>query len=175
MGSTVSICNNSTCILNMAMKQITPLYYENEMQPGQCIEREVGKVWFTLEAKLWNGENGYDTFQDIVFPITIITLTALTLLAGGIASASFLASLAGISSTAGKLFLIGKVIIAAGASTTAKQIVQDWVSRSALSVHGLYMGYDRTFLITGGPTCYLADGFQVVKYQPGDEFQLEYL
>lgn len=137
--------------------------------------REVGKVWFTLEAKLWNGENGYDTFQDIVFPITIITLTALTLLAGGIASASFLASLAGISSTAGKLFLIGKVIIAAGASTTAKQIVQDWVSRSALSVHGLYMGYDRTFLITGGPTCYLADGFQVVKYQPGDEFQLEYL
>lgn len=137
--------------------------------------REVGKVWFTLEARLWNGENGYDTFQDIVFPITVITLTALTVIAGGLASASFLATVAGITSTAGKLFVIGKVIIAAGASTAAKQVIQDWVSRRALSVHGLYMGYDRTFLITGGPKCYVADGFQIVRYQTGDEFQLEYL
>lgn len=96
-------------------------------------------MWFSLEARLWNGDNGYDTLTDIVFPITIITLTALTIVAGGIASASFIGGLAGITSAAGKLFVIGKVIIAAGASTTAKQIIQDWVSRSALSVHGLYM------------------------------------
>jgi hypothetical protein len=102
-------------------------------------------------------------------------LTALTIVAGSIASASFLAGLAGISSAAGKIFVIGKVIIAAGATTTAKQVIQDWVSNRALSIHGLYMGYDRTFLITGGPTCYLADGFQVVKYKMGDAFQLEYL
>jgi len=87
------------------MKQVTPLYYQNEVYPGDCVQREVGKVWFTLEAKLWNGNNGYDTLEDIVFPITMITLAALTVLAGGIATSGLLASLAGVTSAAGKAFL----------------------------------------------------------------------
>jgi len=128
-----------------------------------------------LEARLWNGENGYDTMQDIVFPIAMITIATLTLLAGSIASANFVAALAGITSTAGKILTIGKVIIATGATTTAKKVIQEWVSSTALQIHGLYMGTDRIFLVSGGPTCLQADGFQIVKYKPGDTFRLEYL
>jgi len=65
--------------------------------------------------------------------------------------------------------------MAAGASHAAKSMVSDWVGRAVLKEHGLYMGADRTFLVSGGPNCLLTDGFQIVRYLPGDSFYLDYL
>jgi len=76
---------------------------------SSVLNRDVGKVWFTLEARLWNGENGYETLNDIVFPITMLTLTAFALVVGSFAGASIIAALAG--SMTGRVLTIGKVRI----------------------------------------------------------------
>lgn len=55
MGSTASICNHTELILNVALSQLGPMYYENLLRPGMCMDREVGKVWFTVDGRVWNG------------------------------------------------------------------------------------------------------------------------
>lgn len=39
MYSTVTIINETNCILNIAFKLATPLYYENKVLPGQSVVR----------------------------------------------------------------------------------------------------------------------------------------
>lgn len=39
MWSTVTITNETNCIVNIALKLATPLYYENKVMPGQSLVR----------------------------------------------------------------------------------------------------------------------------------------
>ncbi|RWS31973.1 hypothetical protein B4U80_12996, partial [Leptotrombidium deliense] len=77
MGSTVSICNHSFLVLNIALSQIGPLYYENNVQPGECMVRKVGKVWYRVEARPDMYVNRY-TDKDVALPIIESVLAAFT-------------------------------------------------------------------------------------------------
>ncbi|WRT65475.1 uncharacterized protein IL334_002418 [Kwoniella shivajii] len=49
------VTNNTAHPLNISLKQVTALHFENSVQPGQTIKLRPGKVWFTLEALLDDG------------------------------------------------------------------------------------------------------------------------
>ncbi|WVR04026.1 hypothetical protein IAU60_001025 [Kwoniella sp. DSM 27419] len=49
------VTNNTTQPLNICLKQVTALHFENDVQPGQTIKFRPGKVWFTLEALVDDG------------------------------------------------------------------------------------------------------------------------
>ncbi|KIR58131.1 hypothetical protein I312_105803 [Cryptococcus bacillisporus CA1280] len=49
------VTNNTAHPLNISLKQVTALHFENSVQPGQTIKFRPGKVWFTLEALVDDG------------------------------------------------------------------------------------------------------------------------
>ncbi|WWD16736.1 hypothetical protein CI109_101167 [Kwoniella shandongensis] len=49
------VTNNTSHDLNICLKQVTALHFENTVKPGQTIKLRPGKVWFTLEAVLDDG------------------------------------------------------------------------------------------------------------------------
>lgn len=60
MGASVSICNLTFIAVNVALKQLGPLYFSNHLMPFDCVTFKPGKVWFTVEARVWkNGTNDY--------------------------------------------------------------------------------------------------------------------
>lgn len=60
MGASVSICNLTFIAVNVALKQLGPLYFHNHLMPFDCVTFKPGKVWFTVEARVWkNGTNDY--------------------------------------------------------------------------------------------------------------------
>lgn len=200
MGSTVSIINKTNLVLNIALLQLSPLYFENGVPPNGTMTRRVGKVWFGIQAKWDLFENRYSDGQNVA----VISTTSIAAILGAItagvafapgaaagaaaagtssamaikASAVTTRTLAGVGirgALAGKVAsgtlgtvvggtgaLVGNVvrfrhIIHMGASAftaaSASQImdaVNDW-GRSAVVVHGWYLGRDRTFEIRGGP------------------------
>ena len=56
MGASVSICNATNLILNIALQQAFPLFWENRVGPGQCMDRKVTGI-FTVYAEEWVGES----------------------------------------------------------------------------------------------------------------------
>lgn len=60
MGASVSVCNLTFIAVNVALKQLGPLYFTNQLMPQDCVTFKPGKVWFTVEARVWkNGNNDY--------------------------------------------------------------------------------------------------------------------
>ncbi|WVF66847.1 hypothetical protein IAT40_001589 [Kwoniella sp. CBS 6097] len=49
------ITNSTAHPLNICLKQVTALHFENAVEPGQTIKFKPGKVWFTLEALVDDG------------------------------------------------------------------------------------------------------------------------
>ncbi|WVW79905.1 hypothetical protein I302_101875 [Kwoniella bestiolae CBS 10118] len=49
------VTNNTAHPLNICLKQVTALHFENTVGPGQTIKFRPGKVWFTLEALVDDG------------------------------------------------------------------------------------------------------------------------
>ena len=52
MGGALTVCNRSNVPLHISLDQAGPLFYENHVLPGECMHRDVGRVWFTINAKL---------------------------------------------------------------------------------------------------------------------------
>jgi len=46
----VALCNFTQAILVVRLSNITPLYYDEALAPGNCMERRVGAWWFTIEV-----------------------------------------------------------------------------------------------------------------------------
>lgn len=73
MGGSLTVCNKTNVPLHVSLDQIGPLCYENWLMPGQCMQRNVGRVWFTINAALatpWN------EITDIDCAMAIITTVA---------------------------------------------------------------------------------------------------
>lgn len=69
MGASISICNLTAVIINVSLRHVSPLYYANQVQPESCVTFEPGRVWFTVEARIWtNGTNDYNEAQKILPP-----------------------------------------------------------------------------------------------------------
>lgn len=80
----VTFINDTQVPLNICLKQVSPLHYANSVPPnGGRASMHTGKVWFTIQARIDRGDNGYDKFQTYA-PIAAVTIGALSLGAGAI-------------------------------------------------------------------------------------------
>ncbi|GAC73264.1 hypothetical protein PANT_9c00027 [Moesziomyces antarcticus T-34] len=103
----VTIINDTQVPLNICLKQVSPLHYANSVQPnGGRATMHTGRVWFTIQARIDRGDNGYDKFQTYA-PIAAVTIGALSLGAGAIyfagASAAAGGTAAAISAVAARV------------------------------------------------------------------------
>lgn len=61
---TVKIINDTSVPLHICLSQVSPLHYANSVPPkGGSATMRVGRVWFTIQARIDRGDNGYDKFQ----------------------------------------------------------------------------------------------------------------
>lgn len=66
MGNAViTFCNLTNAILVVRLSQLTPLYYNYDLEPGQCMQRTVGKVWFTIEVATRIFDDGGTTYESL--------------------------------------------------------------------------------------------------------------
>lgn len=72
MGASVSICNLTLIAVNVALKHLGPLYYSNHLMPGDCVTFKPGKVWFTVEARVW--KNGTNDYTDAMAALPVVGL-----------------------------------------------------------------------------------------------------
>ncbi|SNX81340.1 uncharacterized protein MEPE_00045 [Melanopsichium pennsylvanicum] len=80
----VTFINDTEVPLNICLKQVSPLHYANSVPPnGGRAVMHTGRVWFTIQARIDRGDNGYDKFQTFA-PIAAVTIGALSLGAGAI-------------------------------------------------------------------------------------------
>lgn len=114
------------------------------------VYRKVGKVLFTVEAKLWNGDNAYDEVRDIIAPITMISSAALSGARGLAAMASGHAA-EEMKNRGPQTFSMGKVLIPEECPEETQKVIKVWITDCAVRGHGFYMGSDRTIRISGGP------------------------
>jgi hypothetical protein len=83
MGGTLTVCNRSNVPLHVSFDQAGPLYYENFLQPGQCMTRELGRVWFTVIACLASIENAINDGH-VAMPIVACVVGSVALTASGV-------------------------------------------------------------------------------------------
>ncbi|TGO80138.1 hypothetical protein BELL_0014g00270 [Botrytis elliptica] len=179
--------HNRTCLpLSLALTQVGPLYYENNVLPGHSMKRHVGSVHFTIQAKVFNRttESKFDE-KDNILPILGLTIGALTLGAGGAlvaaTGATVLASVAGIGAGLGSsvavpawsatAIAIGSPIVQAGTmvgvGTTAGMVMSNMKDgKKVVDSMGWYMGFsERHFYIGGGPKADKAGEYWI--FDPG--------
>lgn len=139
MGSTISICNATNIILNLALAQIGPLYYENKVLPGECWKVKTGKSFFTVNANFYTGEDNIYTDWSVAKPIIETSLYALgfgTFAIGGAAGVAI-----------GGTLQVGGVVMDLTKSDVVK-IVNEKLSEKS---PGWDMTNDRTIYVKGGP------------------------
>lgn len=79
MGATLSFCNATNLILNLALSQVGPLYYENHVYPGQCWRQNTGAVHFTLSADVYTGQDNVYTDWSVAKPILVWSSIGMSL------------------------------------------------------------------------------------------------
>lgn len=70
------ITNYTSQPLNVSLKHLCALHFENEVVPGQTVKLKPGRVWFTLEVLVDNKENRYSMAQSAA-AIAIISLACV--------------------------------------------------------------------------------------------------
>lgn len=85
MGASVSICNLTFIAVNVALKQLGPLYFANQLMPQDCVTFKPGKVWFTVEARVW--KNGNNDYTNAMAALPIVGLVQSLQAAGSVAHA----------------------------------------------------------------------------------------
>lgn len=111
MGGDLSVHNNTGIELIVTLSQVGPLHWE-VIPPYSKRTIECGQVWFTVNARLWDG-NKLDGW-DVAIPILLTTAAATGVGAAG-AGVSVAASGA---SAVGSIALIGAGATLAGTSVT---------------------------------------------------------
>jgi hypothetical protein len=101
------ITNYTTQPLNVSLKHLCALHFENEIAPGQTVKLKPGRVWFTLEVLVDDKKNRYSMAQSAA-AIAIVSLAC-------VGTAALAVPAAAGASTAG----VGSAIIAhAGTAVT---------------------------------------------------------
>lgn len=116
--------------------------------------REVGKIWFTLEATLWTGQNDYtDVLKDINVSSVARRAAGVMLSRTGLYK-EIINGAVGLVIKAGQppqTVTIQNVLLPATFSPDDHQIVVDWVHKFVVREHGIYAGGDKVIKIVGGP------------------------
>ena len=192
MGSTVSIYNATNVTLDMALSQVGPLYYENMVLPGERFRRDVGKkvqntiikhkyfacshdhgkndfiitagkVWFTIEAKCYTGEDKAYSDWSVAKPIidwSLVGLGGAGAVIGVIpAVASGVGAIVGAGVRTGLMTGISNAGTILTVGATAGKCAMNFTPEAAAAVlkklhissAGWYFGSDRTLYVCGGP------------------------
>lgn len=165
MGSSVSIHNDTEVALNIALSQVGPLYYQNFVQPGECFTIDVGKVWFTIDGRVWNGENDY-TGSEVANSIIDCTLRAVSLFMILFNGRRAIGS--NVPETAGQCIKTYTRMMSKAKSAYESDITKKLLLRlfngSAIHSPGWYFGNERHISISGGPK-YVSDEKNVTLHE----------
>ncbi|KAE8250994.1 hypothetical protein A4X13_0g4215 [Tilletia indica] len=81
---TIKIINATQVPLHIALTQVGPLHWQNDVEPQGTAVLKPGPVFFTIEARIARGaDNEYDRLQCFV-PIAIVTVSVVTLGVGAV-------------------------------------------------------------------------------------------
>jgi hypothetical protein len=177
MGSEISITNQTDFSLNITVKQVSPLYYQNNVMPGETITRTVGKVHFTIEARILNGTNGYSDMDNVKKIGKIVGVTvAMPIVLGGfillrtklptgnlfgmIGNAATDIAISSAPTVARSAFNAVTNENTAGSTNVERtngtgqefRIPAEWCTDACVKSKGWYMNTDKHFFICGGPT-----------------------
>lgn len=138
------ITNYTSHPLNVSLKHLCALHFENEVVPGQTVKLKPGRVWFTLEVLVDDKKNRYSMAQSAA-AIAIVSLACVgtaalavpTVAAAGTAGVgSAILSHAGSVGTA--VTSVGPAITGAGAGLLA---VSDTLVAGFGTVYGAAQGF----------------------------------
>nr|CAG8599239.1 11359_t:CDS:1 [Entrophospora candida] len=176
MGGSMSIVNETNVPLNVALKQLTPLYYQNSMKPGETMYRNTGAVHWTVEAFVDWGENSqYSDWQSII-PIGLLSLGIVMTATGAVIGViGALGAFSGLAS-AETLFVAGTWLLRFGTGTVAvtgtKQSLESFLRNGSVSSAGWYAGYNHKLAIRGGPDYAIVDGKKVLQLDGWKPFEI---
>jgi len=150
---TITIINDTNCILNIALKTVTPFAFENRVMPGfQCTKR-VPRFVYTIEARVWTGNNEFKIGKDIVEPVAFVALTAASLTTAVASRAALIAARA--PAWAARVVRVGRPMLQLGRAVlvakTGDKVRQDLTSNPAIRSHGWNFTKSRVLAIRGGP------------------------
>lgn len=187
MGGEISITNKTKVPLVISLWQISPLYYDNYVASEGTFHRKTGMVHVSIRARIWNGENGY-TDWDNVLPISAALIGGLTLaggalVAGGVAL-GFLGVAAAVEAPAwiatavaagAEVYTLGSsLMVVSGAYAAGNLITQlkRWATKGCIISHGWWISGHRRFEIRGGPEAVIVDGKVLVDANTVKDFEL---
>ncbi|KAG2184699.1 hypothetical protein INT43_000612 [Umbelopsis isabellina] len=174
-----SITNYTQVPLHIALSHLGPVHYYNNLKPNQTVTLSVGKVWFTIEAKVASGENEYK-WHHVAVPIVAATVVGVasaaalgvmataatadaalaTLFTAGARAGTYALTLQGnkpVQFAAKKLKVVG--------SDHIKDFKKSWVSKKCCQRYGVFIPKEGIEArIVGGPQGVYTtdDGVEVV-------------
>lgn len=105
----ITLINDTLLPLHIALKQVSPLYYQNNVPPHSSATFHPGKVFFTVEARIARvthegapSDNAY-THWDTYVPIVAVSLVGISLGAGAVYIASTAVAAGSIAATTAAL------------------------------------------------------------------------
>lgn len=186
MGGEISVTNKTKVPLVMSLWQISPLYYDNYVPAEATFHRKTGKVFLSIRARIWNGENGY-TDWDNVLPITAAALGGLTLAAGALAAGGVALGFLGIAvletpawiitaaAAGAEVYTLGSsLMVVSGAYAMGNLLNQlkKWTTKGCIISHGWWISGHRQFEIRGGPEAVIVDGKVLIDANTVKDFEL---
>ncbi|KAI1293024.1 hypothetical protein HDE_06689 [Halotydeus destructor] len=157
--SDIVIINDTNCIMNVCIKAVTPMRYKNRLMPGRCWNIKAPKFIYTIEARVWTGNNEYNAVSDSVVPVSLIVLTAASFAVSTVARTAVIASRA---PWVARALRYGRTVFQAGrtfvATKATKEVAAGMFSRAAVRSHGWNFTRDRKLVICGGPAVEITPG-----------------
>lgn len=180
----MSIHNDTEVILNIALSQVGPLYYQNFVKPGECVTFDVGKVWFTIDGRVWNGDNDYDG-KEVARSIIECTLEAVALfmivfgsgrnaITSGRVDETFYQAMSEVKLFGKRQNVCEKLTQAisevkhAHESEIMKKLMRRIFNGNAIHSPGWYVGNDRRISISGGPKYVSVDNGKEIMFHKID-------
>ncbi|KAK0557700.1 hypothetical protein OC846_000267 [Tilletia horrida] len=99
----IRIVNDTQVPLHIALTQVGPLHWQNNVEPGQTAVLKPGPVFFTIQARIARGVNNeYDNLQRFL-PIAVVSVSVVTLGVGAVYFAGAYAAAGSASAVAANI------------------------------------------------------------------------
>nr|ODN98591.1 hypothetical protein L204_02555 [Cryptococcus depauperatus CBS 7855] len=153
------ITNNTAHPLNVSLKQVTALHFENGVKPGQTIKLKPGKVWFTLEC-LVDDETKKTRYSVLKSAATIAVISIAVGAVAATAGAALLPEVVALETVAAAG--IAGSAIAKGVTATKTALVANSGTIARLSSVALPKAVDKLSAEIGGLTALQREGSAIV-------------
>nr|ODN87277.1 hypothetical protein L203_03549 [Cryptococcus depauperatus CBS 7841] len=154
------ITNNTAHPLNVSLKQVTALHFENGVKPGQTIKLKPGKVWFTLEC-LVDDETKKTRYSVLKSAATIAVISIAVGAVAATAGAALLPEVVALETVAAAG--IAGSAIAKGVTATKTALVANSGTIARLSSVALPKAVDKLSAEIGGLTALQREVLSVIS------------